>query len=510
MDTRRLAPARLLASLCAASIAAGTASAQIDYALSFDLGNRTWGVEGELTNPGGGDVDFWIPRWTAGAYHLAEFGRFVTRFEAFGEGGEALPFERVGDCQWVIEAEGHAELVVRYEAESISTAVFSNGVIDVESNRIAEGYAYVNPASLFGFVDGREEEPVTLRVDLPDGWRAATVLEQDAGGAFHAESYLRFEDSPILFSPSLWQWEGEAGGKPLAVTVHGKSEGEAEAVRETCVAVVDAAAELMHGLPYDRYHFLFGFVPEGSGSGLEHSFSTLILMSEGVPAEAVASVTAHEFFHLWCAERIHVEAIHDPDYTQPLETSSLWVNEGITEYVTRHILLHAGLSTREEFLRGLAAGQAPQPQEPVWTNISLSASEWVDGQGIMDWVFSMYQQGPRTILGLDLEMRRASGGETGVIDLVHHLVDEYVEEDRGFPEGGMPAIIDQVTGADVGAFYERYIAGPETPDLGEYLGVIGYRLEDGAVVEVESPTEAQLRARTDFFSIPGAPVEPVE
>jgi predicted metalloprotease with PDZ domain len=502
MNTRRLATALLLASTCA-----GTAAAQIDYALSLDFENKAWTVEGKLSNPGGGEVEFWIPRWTAGAYHLAEFGRFVTKFEAFGADGEALDFEREGDCQWAIAAAGQSEIVVRYEADSMSTAVISNGVIDVESNRIAAGYAYVNPVSLFGFVAGRQDQPITLKVDLPEGWSAATVLEQDDQGAFHAESYVRFEDSPLLFSPSLYEWEGEAGGKPLAVSIHGKDEAEAQAIREDCVKIVDAAAELMRGLPYDRYRFLFGFVPEGSGAGLEHSFSTLILMPAQFQAEHVKSVTAHEFFHLWCAERIHVEAIHDPDYTQPLETSSLWVNEGITEYITRHILLHAGLSTREEFMHGLAAGQVPQAQEAVWTSISSAASDWTEGQGMRDWVSSMYQQGPRTIFGLDLEMRRATGGKTGVIDLLHHLVEEYVEQDRGFPEGGMVDIINEVAEAEMGAYYEQYIDGPKKPDLGESLDVIGYQLENGVVSEVESPSEEQLRARADLFSSSGTPAE---
>ena len=104
-------------------------------------------------------------------------------------------------------------------------------------------------------------------------------------------------------------------------------------------------------------------------------------------------------------------------------------------------------------------------------------------------------------------MRRATGGTIGVIDLLHHLVEEYVEEERGFPEGGMVAIINEVAGADVSAYYKRYIDGPEKPDMGDALAVIGYRLEHGAVTEVESPTEDQLRARADLFSISGKPEE---
>jgi predicted metalloprotease with PDZ domain len=108
---------------------------------------------------------------------------------------------------------------------------------------------------------------------------------------------------------------------------------------------------------------------------------------------------------------------------------------------------------------------------------------------------------------LDLEMRQATAGEVGVLDLLHHLVEEYVEQDRGFPEGGMVEIINAVAGEDLSSYYELYIDGPEKPDLAEYLGVIGYQLESGVVSEVSEPTEEQLRARADFFSLSGTPVE---
>jgi hypothetical protein len=38
---------------------------------------------------------------------------------------------------------------------------------------------------------------------LPEGWQAATVLERDVEGRYLAPNYLRFEDSPLLFSPTL-------------------------------------------------------------------------------------------------------------------------------------------------------------------------------------------------------------------------------------------------------------------------------------------------------------------
>lgn len=486
------------------------ASAQIDYSLGFDLGEREWDVEGRIANPDGGDLDYWIPRWTAGAYHLADFGRYVEDgLEATDDEGNPLAVERVSDSQWRIGAQGEQRVRVRYRARSISKGTLNEDmIIDVESNRIADDYAYVTPVSLFGFVPERIDEPITLEVALPDGWKADTALARDEKGVYHAPSYYRFEDSPLFFSPSHRTIELEAAGRPLGVTVYGKDEAGAREVADTCRAIVQSAAALMGGLPYTHYRFLIAFTPESQGgSGLEHSFSTLILVNQSYPPKALAGIIAHEFFHLWCAERIHVEAIHRPDYTRPLETGTIWVNEGITEYFTQHILFHADLLDEQELIQELAGGGHLPPglggADTSWTDVSRAAREWESMRDLMPFVVRMYAQGPRTIFALDMEMRRASGGERGIYDLLHHLNSEYVQRDRGFPEDGMVDVINEVSGGDLLGFYDRFIDGPENPDAQDYLGVIGYELVGDEVRPVEDPTDAQLRALADFLSVDG-------
>src|SRR5688572_3433590 len=417
------------------------ASAQVDYTLAFEPGGKLWTVEARLPARGEEQIDFRFPLWTPGAYHAAEYGRFVKELEASDERGGALAVERRDDGHFVISGAGAAkEVVIRYRAESISSGTFSKEVIDVEANRIRADYAYVNPPSLFGFVPARATEAVSLALRTPDGWEVATVLERDGKGRYVAPTYLRFEDSPFLFSPTLESAQFTVDDKPHTVSVHGRSADDAKAIAAGCQRIVEAGSKLMQGLPYDRYHFLYGFVPEAGGSGLEHSFSTLILVSPETPIETDTSgpqgsgglqfwdITAHEFFHLWCAERIHVQEVHVPDLTESLETGTIWVNEGITEYFCRHLLLHAGFYGEEALLqsyfsmRGMEGAVAKKP----WTDVSRAAAEWNGMGDLMNFAMRMYALGPPTILALDLEMSRATQGERGVIDLLRHLVMEYV------------------------------------------------------------------------------------
>jgi predicted metalloprotease with PDZ domain len=489
------------------------AGGALDYTLTFEPGGKRWTVEVRLDGRGEESLDFRFALWTPGAYHVADYGRFVKEFAAHDGGGAELAVERVGNGHFVVRGTAAAEqVVIRYEAESISNSIFSHGVIDVESNRIARGYAFVNPVSLFGFVPARMAEPLRLDVRLPEGWKAASVLARDAEGRFLAPGFLRLEDSPLLFSPKLETAEFVVEGKPHSVSVHGKGADDVRTIAAGCERIVTAGASLMGGLPYERYHFLYGFVDEAGGSGLEHSDSTLILVNSGMRVTdgelAFWGITAHEFFHLWCAERIHVQEIRRPDLLTPLVTGTIWVNEGLTEYFCRHLQLHAGFLEPEELLETYLAPDGFPPGalgKDSWTDVSRAAASWSGMGDVMAFAARMYATGPRTIFALDMSMRRATDGERGVLDLLQHLHTNYAQQDRGFGEDEMDDVLAAVGGAPAAEFFKRYIDGEEIPDPAEFLDVIGYRAVGSSVVELEQPSEDQLRARRDYFSITGKP-----
>jgi predicted metalloprotease with PDZ domain len=488
------------------------AAAQTDYALSFEPGGARWQVEVRLAGRGEDALDFRFPLWTPGAYHVSDYGRFVKELTAADEKGAPLSVERVDEGHFELGGAAAAkEIVIRYSAVSMSSGQFTNNVIDVESNRIAAGYAYVNPPSLFGFVPARAAEPVRLALTLPEGWQVATVLARDAEGRFTAPSYLRFEDSPLLFSPSLQTASFTVDGKPHTVSVHGRSAEDTKSITAGCQRIVEAGSKLMLGLPYERYHFLYGFVPEAVGSGLEHSDSTLILLAPGTgigeDEHMFWGITAHEFFHLWCAERIHVQEIRAPDLLEPLETGTIWVNEGITEYFCRHLLLQAGFYDEEELLASYleGAGMEGAAGSSSWADVSREAADWNGMGDLMTFALRMYVLGPRVVFALDMEMRRETEGERGVLDLLRYLMENYDAKGRGFGEEELDDVLSKLAGPAAADFHARCIEGSEIPDPEDYLDVLGYRAENGKVVSLEPPSEAQLRARSDYFSATGKP-----
>src|SRR6202030_4411516 len=109
----------------------------------------------------------------------------------------------------------------------------------------------------------------------------------------------------------------------------------------------------MGDLPFDNYMFLYHFPHGPAGGGMEHSYSTAIDVHADVLSqspEALASVTAHEFFHLWNVKRIRPQTLEPVDYTRENYTRALWFSEGVTSTAEGLIRLRAGMLDEKQYL----------------------------------------------------------------------------------------------------------------------------------------------------------------
>jgi predicted metalloprotease with PDZ domain len=502
--------AALLLPATAPGRATASESGTVRYEIAPDFEARAWSVRATFPHPQAGDLEFWMARWTAGAYHLAEYGSFVEELAASGPDGTALPVTRDGDSRFVVAAGAADPVAISYRAAACAPGdLNANMILDVEGSRITGEYLFVSPNSLLGFAREAVDLPCTVAIELPTGWRAECALPEAEGGGFAAPSWWRLEDSPILASPSHATVPFEVDGVPHELTLFGADEARATELAGRCRRLVEAGRDWMQGLPYPRYQFLVLMLP-GAGAGLEHSESTLIVCDPAMEPGEVDHLLAHEYFHAWCAERIHVDALERPDYTRPLRTGTIWVNEGITDYFCRHLMVSAGLISRDEFFADLleqgvqARMMAGFAARRSWTDVSRAAADWSSLADLLAFSVKHYQGGSVTIFALDLEMRRASGGERGVADLLRWLQHAFAARGRGFGEDELRAIVAGVAQTDLDGFFDRHIDGFRLPDLGSRLEVIGCRLDadSGRIVPLADATDAQRKALEDLFTPP--------
>ncbi len=494
--------------------AAPASAAAVRYRVSIDREPPRWNVEMTIPRSDAKPFDVWLARWTPGAYHQADFSQFVDSFDALDAAGDRLPVEEDFDpIRWTVRPKSAGAVTVKYRAAIASDGPmdFTPLILDVEGNRIRSDFAYVTGASLFAFVEGELARPAEVAFTLPEGWKIATDLPRDEKGLFRAESWWRLEDTPFTMGSGLQEVAFEVDGVPHRVATLGCSRERAEKLAAQCERIVRAAVAAMGGMPYDRYVFHLGFLPEGGNGGLEHTFSTLILLPAGMQDAEAHHVIAHEFLHLWNAERIHAEALEEHDPTKLFDSSTIWMNEGATEYLAGVILVQAELWSAERFfglmaqkdatvnsrmMRGMLTRRSLEEQSRAWARIT--------GTNFLELLTATYERAPVVLFAVDLEIRRASKGARTLFDVLKHLMREYAAKGRGYGEDELPKIFRAATGVDVDPFLARFVRGTELPDLDAHLDAIGLRKRsDGGGLEPRGDAKPeQVALREQYFSIP--------
>jgi predicted metalloprotease with PDZ domain len=264
----------------------------------------------------------------------------------------------------------------------------------------------------------------------------------------------------------------------------------------------------MQDRPFQSYLFLYHFPADHGEGGMEHAYSTAIeLSSRSLKADPdqFASMTAHEFFHLWNVKRIRPQTLAPVDYTKENYTRALWFSEGVTSTVEQYALLSGGLTDEKGFLRNLSEEITALQNRPAHATQSAEESSldaWLEKYPAYrqpDRSISYYNKGFLLGILLDLEMRKQSGDQATLRELFRYLDQTYAKKDRFFDDSeGIRKAAEQLTGADLSLFFQKYVAGTDEIPYDDFLAWVGLRV----VVREKTIPDPGFRAARNFDSLP--------
>ena len=137
-------------------------------------------------------------------------------------------------------------------------------------------------------------------------------------------------------------------GAPLRIARIGRFEFDAEAFDRTAIAILEAERHFWR----DRSQspFLTTSIPltpapnrmSYSGTGRSDAFATWI--DSRADIEGLSWLIAHEYMHTWVPRQLGELPPRD-------EEQAYWFSEGFTDYLTRRVMLEAGLWTPDRFAR---------------------------------------------------------------------------------------------------------------------------------------------------------------
>jgi predicted metalloprotease with PDZ domain len=260
--------------------------------------------------------------------------------------------------------------------------------------------------------------------------------------------------------------------------------------------IVAAATSWMGDRPFDNYMFLYHFPHGPAGGGMEHSYSTAIDVNADVLSrspEALASVTAHEFFHLWNVKRIRPQTLEPVDYTRENYTRALWFSEGCTSTAADIIQLRSGLLDELQFEQELASGIGELERRPAHLTQSAEDSSldaWLEGNPYYrrpERSISYYNKGELLGIMLDLAVRDSSHWQTSLREVFQWMNENYAKKGKFFADSdGVREAAEAVSHADLAWFFAKYVQGTEDIPWNDFFRVVGLRVIEGKVVTADA------------------------
>ncbi len=427
-----------------------------------------------------------FPAWNA-LYQIRDFVRNVQNVKAACDGRE-MPLARLDLYTWKSGESACASLEIGYTVYANEEGVFS-AVLNRE-------HAFLNFAEILFYLPGQRQRPARIKFELPEGWKLATPLEEDAvAGEFAAANYDALVDCPAE-AGAFRMFEYRQSGASYRVVVDADpADYSPQRLVDSLQKITQAATTLMGGAPFARYTFILHFPRQGGGGAMEHANGAAI----SFPADdlksnwgGLESTLAHEFFHAWNVKRIRPQDLEPVDYVHGNDTRDLWFCEGVDSTYAQLLLLRAGLIDTPTFYFRLARSIENLQERPA------RLSQSVEQAGLEAWLekypdyfrptrsISYYTKGE--ILGylLDLAIRQGSGNEHSLDDVLRRLNTDFAQRGRFFASADLRAIIKDLAPGfgQWDRFFADYVSGTREIDYDAYLAYAGLRLrvtvEEGA------------------------------
>ncbi len=429
-----------------------------------------------VENPDPQGQIFALPAWTPGSYMIRDYARNVVAIRAEAD-GVGCTVSKLDKSRWrTAPSQRAVTLVLEVYAHDES----------VRGAHLDTAHAYFNGSCVFPAVIGQEDVECQLDIEPIDAaqaksWRVATSMKRAGAeaygfGAYLADDYAELIDHPVEIG-DLTIGEFQAGGIPHVIAIRGKTKADMARLCHDFQILCSYQMELL-GVPrdLDRYVFLLHAPGTGHG-GLEHRWScSLVSSRDNLPIRGDVGVSpeyrtflglvSHEYFHLWNVKRMKPAVFTPYDLSEETYTELLWVFEGITSYYDDLLLLRSGLVSESDYFELLGQtitrvirGHGRRRQSVADSSFDAWTKFYKQDANSANAIVSYYAKGALIALSLDLKLRSETDGRVSLDDVMRACWKRWGESGEGMPELGLEAVSAEVSGLDLGDFFDATVRG---------------------------------------------------
>ena len=514
----------LILGVCGLLLACGSTKTSNDLAISNSIVTKidlTKVVEDKAPvtiNPGRFTVEtvtYRLPKVVQGTYAVSDFGKYVDDFKAFDYDGKELSVNKSDTNTWVINDATKLDYVTynvndTFDTETSGGIAGDNPFSPAGTNIEPDNYV-LNLHGFIGYFDSLKNNQYTLDVTAPADFVRTSALQQVASkesadgssitSSYFAPRYFDITDNPMMYG-NLDVEEFMVGDIKIVLSVYSPNKTHsATSLKETMYKMMQGQKAYLGDVNttsrYDIYVYLSEEKedsPKGFGA-LEHHTSTVVVMPESTPEEALASsmtdIVSHEFFHIVTPLSVHSEDVHYFDYNNPKFSKHLWMYEGVTEYFASLFQVNQDLVTEDEFYSKIM----DKIQTSKAMNDSMSFTEMSENvleEPYASQYYNVYQKGALIGMCVDILIREGSNGNRGILSLMKELSLKY-GKNKPFEDDKILDEIVAMSYPSLREFFDTHVVGNTPIDYDTFFEKVGLHV-------------AESKVKANYLLINGAPI----
>ncbi|CAL2104999.1 putative metalloprotease with PDZ domain [Tenacibaculum sp. 190524A02b] len=459
-----------------------------------------------LINPGRFTTDkviYRLPRVVQGTYSVSDFGKYIDNLKALDYDGKELPVKKIDTNTWEISEAKKLDKITYLVNDTFDIEV-SGGIggdtpFSPAGTNIEKTNYVLNLHGFIGYFDSLKNNQYKLDVVAPTKFKRTSALQEVATNtnkdgsvltsSYFAPRYFDITDNPMFYG-ELDVEEFKVGDIKIVLSVYSPNKKHsAEKIKAVMEKMMQAQKTYLGSINstarYDIYLYLSEGKensPKGFGA-LEHHTSTVVVLPEAMPDEALAKsmidVVSHEFFHIVTPLSVHSEDVHYFDYNQPTFSKHLWMYEGITEYFATLFQINQDLVKEDEFyekVMGKIKSASKMNDSMSFTEMSENVLE----EPYASQYYNVYQKGALIGMCIDILMREESNGHRGVLSLMKELSNKY-GKNKPFEDDRLIEEITAMTYPSIGEFLNTHVVGNTPIDYTVFFEKAGLSVEKSKV-----------------------------
>lgn len=460
------------------------ADTDLVYRVSYDLAKPSLvHIAIDASTAAGAPLTLIIPRTIPGGYAQRPYDPFVKNVRAHSAASTDLAVEREDlGPRWRIGKSGDKVHRVEYDVDvaQMEREIFAAS----DSSRIREGYVSLLGYSIFGFFEGRENEPLGLEVAAPRTWPVFSTLTPHnpadlAAVSGKAADYYALVDSQITMGLKM-QLRKIDGNLPLYLSVYAECEEDLTQEGKIAREALDQVAAYFGKAPFAHYTVLLELLQPISerhayNFSMEHLDSGTFYLGtdRAITAQSTARQReiqrfnyAHHMAHSWIPKRAYGTGYLPFEWEAAPVIDTIWFNEGFARYTAMEALAE-GLPAeearryRESHLAALRGILKEAPQfirrmslvELSREGSFLYSEDFRVGQ-------NLFARGALMAAAMDDSIRSQTAGKKRLRDALRYLLEWSERNHRGFRIEELPGIFREATGVDITSILEQWMKPP--------------------------------------------------